>query len=99
MRRPPQRMHHPSHPILCRLVLWSPRTIQVPSSTTDQHQTGILLLVRLHLAVLADKVMRRQLRRIQNPVDVDVDDFQVWFLRSRGVVGEDVVLFGDSRVR
>lgn len=94
MRRPPQRMHHPPHSPLARLILRRSRTIQVPRPTTDQHQTRILLLLRFLLTVLADKVMRRQLGRIQDAVDIDVDNSEVWFLRSGRVVGEDVVLLG-----
>lgn len=91
-------MHDTSHPVLCCLVLRSTWTIQVPSATADEYETSVLLLIRLHLAVLADKVVRSEFRSVESPVDVDIDDFQVWFLWSRGVVGEDVILLGDPRV-
>ena len=91
-------MHDSSHAVFGRLVLRGPRAIQIPSTAADQHETGVFLGFRFLLAILADKVVPSQLGSVHDPIDIDFDDFEVWFLGSFRVIGEDIVILGDACV-
>lgn len=93
-----QRMHDPPHSVLCRLVLRSTRTIQIASATADEDETGVFLLVGHRFAVLGDKMVSGQFGSEEHTVDVDFDNLEIGFARTLGVVGKDVVVFGDPRI-